>query len=86
MTISVTAEDISEGCPGSPWACPVARAITRATLKVATVRRDFIKLSTKSRIASFLTPLPVCVFINGFDRDKPVQPFDFDLPIDLEKL
>ena len=82
-TISVTAEDIRNGCKNSPGSCPVARGFARSCprkrIAVYTLNA-FILLSTGDALR---LPLPqrASDFIIAFDGGKPVKPFKFRLKL-----
>jgi hypothetical protein len=80
MTIQVTQEDIEGGVPRDGCLCPIARSIKRA-LKTGLVEvdTDRVQLYADARV-----PLPdkAQVFISLFDDDRPVEPFEFELPIE----
>lgn len=87
MKITVTAEDIALGLPGSCSHCPVAMAIARDTGSRG-VRVDGVEIFVCDR--RFSAPPSVSNFINHFDdwdsealppEPFPPQPFTFELPI-----
>jgi hypothetical protein len=79
MKITVTQEDIKQGVAGSPWDCPVGRAVYRATGQRFGV--DDVSIDGDLRQPSFKTPKAVANFIHKFDRKELVKPFTFSLPV-----
>jgi hypothetical protein len=83
MNVTVTAEDIQQGKPGSPCECPVALAIKRATgiahvsVSPSTARvGDIGDTNTKW----YRLPQPVREFIHNVDYGEgPHAPFTFSL-------
>ena len=84
MKIEVTQDDIDNGLRIDCELCPVAKAIVRATGKQARVSAVgvFFFPETPSAKQIFL-PSKVQLFIKSFDRKEPVQPFSFDLDIEV---
>ena len=80
VTITVTQDDIDNGCQGNAIACPVARAAARVL--------DDRYLSVRTNVLEFvepliLIPLPSAAveFIRRFDSRARVEPFSFDLDV-----
>ena len=82
VRVEVTAEDIEEGQPNMCRACPVALAIRRATKaeEVFVIRTATIYPPAGM---SYVVALPyeVITFIERFDLDAHVEPFEFSLEI-----
>ncbi|HYT08949.1 MAG TPA: hypothetical protein VEL77_14995 [Rugosimonospora sp.] len=80
-SISVTAEDIANGRPKHLSRCPVALALAR-TFYTETVRvyEDYYALNDYPRN----WPVSVTVWIERFDKGKPVKPFAFDLEVEID--
>lgn len=80
MKVKVTQEDINKGTSRSPSYCPVARAISRQTTDYVRVGSTIIYLNLGTEnVRSVLVPGHVTIFIDKFDRDRPVEPFEFEL-------
>jgi hypothetical protein len=82
VKIKVTAEDIATGVRCDSDLCAVAQAIYRQTRAgTASVGSDWIAVDSRS----YETPFEVAQFIDKFDDQEPVEPFEFelDLPIEL---
>ena len=79
MKIDVTAEDISQGKKSSPCNCPVALALGRATERGVSVgSRGFCFFD---EILDRDLPDEVVKFIFAYDRNKPVEPFSFEVSL-----
>jgi hypothetical protein len=78
MKIQVTQQDIDEGIAGKCYDCPIALAIARVLHIRLRVFRTIVIYSF-----GYLIFLPNCViqFIDQFDNNEPVQPFEFELDI-----
>ena len=81
-TIEVTQEDIDKGNRLAPCSCPVALAISRATNKCAIVSSQDVSFQAYGGGFVYFDAI-VRDFINKFDGRQPVQPFKFDLDIDV---
>jgi hypothetical protein len=80
MKICVTKEDIEQGHPQDPNACPIGRAVQRAGLKDYCVTASAIVVADQSQHpAALLLPESVQNWIADFDRAKPVSPITFEL-------
>jgi hypothetical protein len=86
-TISVTAEHIANGTPGSSWGCAIVLAIRDAFPGVVDASAGEV---TASLIIEdeYGAPLPgvdldlpdaACDFVEAFDNEWDVEPFTFDL-------
>jgi hypothetical protein len=75
MKIIVTKEDIERGRHWSESLCPVALAVQHATGKNALV--SYI-LGVEGYVSE-VAPQSVREFIERFDANRPVEPFEFDL-------
>lgn len=76
MKIQVTQADIANGMRGNRKACPIARAVIRASsLSTASVTQSYIR---RGRRKDF-TPAEARIFIRAFDAGQPVEPFEFEL-------
>lgn len=80
MKVFVTQDDIRLGVPRSSAACPVGRAIKRATGLPNVHVAVAIKASSESGLTwLWETPPEVLYFISDLDRGIPVKPFEFEL-------
>ncbi len=86
MVIQVKQEHIDAGKPNNGYLCPVALAIqsqcepTRPIwIGGGIIDRNVDDVSPSSYIG---TPYVVAEFIMRFDGFLPVQPFEFELPVD----
>lgn len=79
VTVSVTAEDIARGCQGDMYACPVARALTRAAGKHVEVEGS----EYCARDSATWTSLPryVSEWIMAFDDGAEVDPIAFQVDV-----
>ena len=77
MKITVTKDDIVDGCQRSLKGCPIALALIRAHVNFHFVDKDAV-----IRVDATPIPLPECVrqFIRSFDAGHPVKPFTFTIP------
>lgn len=87
MRIEVTADDIAKGKRKSCDACPVARAIHRATgdgWNAVVYKDNCIAVADDDDWdrEEFTPPPEVAQFVKDFDAGRPVTPITFDLPID----
>lgn len=92
MVIQVTQGDIDRGVPNNPRGCPIARALNRS-LKVADVLVDVGGINfllgdcgldgdgEDLEYVSVANLPQVSRFINAFDYNEEVQPFEFELDI-----
>ncbi len=82
VLVEVTQEDIDKGrrYKGGRRGefCPVARALRRGTTSNR-VTVGFVRATVQGRLIEL--PLPAIVFIEMFDRDKPVSPFSFEIEL-----
>ncbi len=90
LTVKVTARDIAEGIRESSQGCAVNIAMRRALEGAGLAPRlvsTGISTSSISLVpGSLITvnhPYQVTGFINRFDTDGPVTPFDFELEIPI---
>lgn len=79
MLIRVTEEHIENGSAGCSH-CPVALAIQDAGYPEAAVFYQTAWLDGPGDVQVKL-PEEATMFIFAFDNDRPLQPFEFDLPI-----
>ena len=77
--IEVTAADIEAGVPTDNKQCPVALALQREfeSAGYIAVNRDFMDIDSND----YETPAPVIEFIDAFDDDADVKPFQFTIHI-----
>lgn len=82
MKIDVTRDDITQGEPRNPCACPVALALQRHQI-AAIVSKSFIRIrSEKTTVLNDVyTPSSVAAFIARFDVGLPVLPFSFEIDV-----
>lgn len=89
MIFQVTQEDIDNGVKCECNECPVALSVLR-TLQEAGVELDkqpfvftrFIQIGIRG-MAPFLAPNHVIMFIHKFDHGLEVEPFNFELPLEV---
>lgn len=84
--IKVTAEDIAQGNRKEPASCPVAKAISRELGMTANVGISFLHTIDPKHVGDkkavwnkYPTPNKASRFIQRFDRQMPVEPFEFEL-------
>jgi len=77
MTIKVTQEHIRNGKRSRSTECPVALAILESTGHYPQVFKTGVRLGRDWFYHTKATE----EFINAFDSDRPVAPFEFDLPL-----
>ena len=83
MTISVTADHIMSGIPGSQCFCPIALAIKDAfgpVLINVDVKDYGITIQT-TNTHYYQMPSKVLHFVRRFDARLPVVSFEFELPL-----
>lgn len=94
MKLTITQEDIDNGEVGDPCWCPIANAIARACNIEDKARRDCIEVNSdgiwingttiySSRILyPHKVPMPRQLkdFINNFDNEEEVEPFEIEIP------
>jgi hypothetical protein len=89
-TISVTQEDIDNGCTNDKFACPLARAINRVLKPQFTsvVTNVLVYLTGDDQGLVFYLPYKATEFIKGFDTlgSFIVEPMVFELDIPEEFL
>lgn len=78
ITVKVTQKDIKLGIPASASSCPVARALSRVTGDKYKVSSFFYSNSEMQREL----PPRVVRFIDKFDGDAKVKPFNFKINIE----
>lgn len=79
LIIHVLQADINNGLRGSCSTRPIALAVAR------TFPEDTVFVSYGTIVANhteYRTPKEVRQFIVDFDNDRPVTPFEFELPIE----
>jgi len=81
IPVAVTQQDIDEAehCLGVYDECPVARALQRLGFTRIDVDANRILLSVGTRRYVYQTPRLANIFIDEFDAERAVQPFDFVL-------
>ena len=79
--ISVTSKEIERGVKGSPRYCPVALAFRNKGWGVYTVAGEYAKIYVDDNLGMVELPSDAQWFINDFDADKPVEPFEFELDV-----
>lgn len=85
--ITVTADDIAAGMPGSNCRCPIALAIRRALPWLTAPGLPVVQLYAVELADGLDAPLAAlpdeaATFIEDFDHGGLVVPFAFDLEID----
>lgn len=80
MQISVTQQDIDEGCLIDCYFCPIARALTRHTGKRWSVSGGFATVIVYGRVESVQLPKEASEFVRNFDCHgrSAVAPFSFE--------
>lgn len=91
LTISVTQEDIDNGEPEEPDACPIALSVERlvgANNWIGVTDVDLCIWSPKLEMQPYTQPLPRSAqkFVTRFDGGKAVKPFRFRAVIPDELL
>jgi hypothetical protein len=82
--VDVTQKDIDKGCKTNATHCPVARAGKRVfKCNVSVTSLTLSVFSPHGGWQDIPLPNEVGSFIRSFDRDKPVQPFSFNLDVTL---
>lgn len=81
MKITVTQENIDNGCSGSLSSCAVALACKAAGLGDVTVDTQFIKIRNDLVFVQYKLPTEVGNFISDYDAGRPVKPIVFDLTL-----
>lgn len=85
VSVEITAEDIAQGIEGDCEACPVARALGRATGDGVSVDSDVIVFHGRHARQHFSmnTPKEFAIFITRFDGfgAEHVEPFSYDLTL-----
>ena len=79
--IRVTQEDIDNGVRTNCFNCPLSLAVKRSLNAVsADVSRWCIEFKLASGLAGrFVLPKEAVDFVRGFDSDKKVEPFEFEI-------
>lgn len=77
MVINVTAEDISNGIPGSACYCPIALAIKR--IKPSYYNATVGEMTILAGSNFFFMPSDAMNFIKRFDSALKVEPFSFEV-------
>ena len=88
-TIHVTQEDIDQGIPEAPTACPIWYALTRQLTFAAKedpffeVNGDEIEFYDDAGRPPQKVPLPDAaqLFVQAFDNEDDVEPFAFELEL-----
>lgn len=80
MKIKVTQEHINKGVPGSHCMCPIALAMLEAVNDLFSVHGYHVHYFHRMWVW-FSLPTSASMFVERFDRNKKVKPFEFDLPI-----
>lgn len=83
IPVSITQEDIDAGVPCNGRACPVHRAVARATGSMD-VWVDGMTIAIDGK--EYRTPSIVETFINDLDSGRPVEPIDFQIWEEVEGL
>jgi len=83
MKIVVTDGCIESGHRNDPCGCPIAIAARHAGFMLAAVETDAIYLyGWANRQAPIPLPPEATSFINDYDEGRPVEPFEFELPVE----
>jgi len=81
MKIQVTQDDIDAGIPRSCRRCPIAKALDRMNVPYFSILTEFVAWSALYYDEKNISILPTeaLSFIQDFDHDRPVKPFEFEL-------
>jgi hypothetical protein len=82
ITVPVTQSDIDNGIRADCWQCPVALALWRVTgwkWHISGYTVGAFPIARKQALCDL--PLPVWEFIDRFDTDKTVLPFEFRMQV-----
>jgi len=82
ITVNVTETDIRRGRPRSLTECPVALALCRTTHQRWYVTDEHC-VNWDDPPRGFPTSSEIVHFMRAFDRLEPVQPFSFDLDLEV---
>lgn len=90
MLIEVTQEDINCGCKGLSCDCPISIATNKKIQSLGyktygtltTLGSIYIYMMDKRH--SFDLPIVAAKFVRDFDSDKDVEPFSFEIPLELK--
>lgn len=77
--VEITQEDIEKGIAGVYNECPVARSLQRLGCQNIDADEDRILLTYNDKRYLFKTPRKANHFIDDFDCDREVKPFEFKL-------
>jgi len=67
--------DAAAGHEGEYNRCPVAICLYEMGFDDVNVDEDVIKLSINKQLLGFKTPRAIDLFIDDFDKSRPVKPF-----------
>ncbi len=81
MKISVTQQHINSGLRGSCSGDPISLAMKNAGLDKPWASPDHLAWRVGFRDYSVRTPENVVQFMQDFDNNKPVQPFEFEVEV-----
>ena len=82
IKINVTQEDIDSGTTRDSKKCPVRNAIKNGCgSHTCIVMEKFILLTIKGEWYSAVPPINALQFIQDFDNDKSVEPFEFEMVV-----
>lgn len=79
FNVEITQEDIQEGIAGVYNECPVARSLKRLGCQNIDADEDRILVTFNDKRYLFKTPRKANHFIDDFDCDREVKPFEFKL-------
>lgn len=79
MRIDVTHEDLLAGKRLDTMKCPIAIAVSRVAKTQAIVCRQYITIGDKN----YVNPPTVRYAVRMIDEYRHVEPFSFELPIEL---
>jgi hypothetical protein len=86
VRVVVTEQDMRNGVPWSPLACPVVRALRRATGQRWTACHQVFQLYRVGAERKVPAPEQATRFMRDYDGGKEVEPFAFDLDVPDEWL
>ncbi len=81
MLIKVTQEHIDQGKKGSRFKCPIGLAI-KENPDMPYIQVTDAHVEIGYGIAIYVLPVEAQRFIHNFDEGFPVQPFEFELPLE----
>ena len=81
MRVTVTADDIAQGTPGSVRSCPIALAIDRATGNNGPLWKVDGECAYRDDEPDHMLPEAAREFVRSFDVGGYVEPFEFEVEV-----